>query len=93
MGSYQPIEQVPLNLHEVLEHVRKLTQAEIQEGLTVIRDYDPSLPLIRGDREQLIQAVLNIIRNAVEAMTGEGEILLRTRVVGAISASSGTTAF
>lgn len=83
MGSYRPIERQPLNLHEVLEHVRKLTQAEVREGLTFVRDYDPSLPAIQGDREQLIQAVLNIVRNAVEAMDGQGRIELRTRVVDA----------
>lgn len=83
MGSYQPIELAPLNVHEVLEHVRKLVQAEVWEGLSIARDYDPSLPAIRGDREQLIQVVLNIIRNAVEALDGHGEIRLRTRVVGA----------
>lgn len=82
MGAYRPIETELLNVHEVLEHVRKLVQAEIREGLSVVRDYDPSLPPIRGDREQLIQAVLNIVRNAVEALDGHGEIRLRTRVVG-----------
>lgn len=82
MGSYRPIDTRPLNVHEVLEHVRKLVQAEVREGLTVVRDYDPSLPPIRGDREQLIQAVLNIVRNAVEALQGHGEIRLRTRVIG-----------
>lgn len=83
MGSYQPIDTVPLNIHEVLEHVRKLIQAETREGLSITRDYDPSLPTIRGDREQLIQVVLNIMRNAVEALRGQGKIRLRTRVVGA----------
>lgn len=82
MGSYRPIDRQPLNIHEVLEHVRKLVQAEVRESLTVIRDYDPSLPSIDGDRGQLVQAVLNIVRNAVEAMAGRGEIRLRTRVVG-----------
>ncbi len=81
MGSYRPIDPRPLNIHEVLEHVRKLVQAEVREGLTVTRDYDPSLPPIRGDREQLIQVVLNIVRNAVEAFDGHGEIRLRTRIV------------
>jgi two-component system nitrogen regulation sensor histidine kinase GlnL len=53
--------------------------------LSIARDYDPSLPAIHGDREQLIQAVLNIVRNAVEALQGaaQGEIRLRTRVVEA----------
>ncbi|HSH42933.1 MAG TPA: nitrogen regulation protein NR(II) [Arenicellales bacterium] len=83
MGSYRPIEPRVLNIHEVLEHVRKLVQAEMREGLTITRDYDPSLPPVDGDREQLIQVVLNIVRNAVEALEGSGEIRLRTRVVGA----------
>jgi len=83
MGSYRPIEPRVLNIHEVLEHVRKLVQAEMREGLTISRDYDPSLPAVDGDREQLIQVVLNIVRNAVEALEGRGEIRLRTRVVGA----------
>lgn len=81
MGSYRPIDTRVLNVHEVLEHVRKLVQAEVREGLTVTRDYDPSLPPIHGDREQLTQVALNILRNAVEALQGHGEIRLRTRVV------------
>ena len=54
--------------------------AEIQEGLTIIQDYDPSLPELIGDRDQLIQATLNITRNSVEAMGEQGEIIFRTRV-------------
>lgn len=83
MGSYLPLDIQSLNIHEVLEHVRKLVQAEIREGLSVAQDYDPSLPAVQGDREQLIQVVLNIVRNAVEAMEGRGTIRLRTRVIGA----------
>jgi len=83
MGSYRPLETQSLNIHEVLEHVRKLVQAENREGLDITRDYDPSLPDIRGDREQLIQVLLNVLRNAVEALDGRGEIRLRTRVIGA----------
>lgn len=57
----------PLNVHEVLEHVGQLISAEAGPRLRLKRDYDPSLPTIRGDRAQLIQAVLNIMRNAMEA--------------------------
>jgi len=74
----------PINVHEVLERVRSLIQAEFPQGVTIRRDYDVSLPRIRGDKEQLIQAVLNIARNAAQAIAGggrEGEILLRTRVL------------
>ena len=54
--------------------------AEHPAGLSIRRDYDTSLPLLTGDREQMIQAVLNIARNAAQAMQGKGEIELRTRV-------------
>ncbi|WP_137939156.1 nitrogen regulation protein NR(II) [Chitinivorax sp. B] len=69
-----------VNIHEVLERVRSLLLAEVPQGLTIRRDYDTSLPPVTGDKEQLIQVVLNIARNAVQAMLGKGEITLRTRV-------------
>lgn len=69
-----------LNIHEVLERVRSVVLAEMPEGLTIVRDYDISLPALIGDKEQLIQVVLNIVRNAAQAMQGEGRIVLRTRV-------------
>lgn len=80
MGSYRPVRHVPINIHQVLEHVRKLVLAEGHEQLSIERDYDPSLPDVPGDSEQLIQAVLNIIRNAAEAMENRGIIRLATRV-------------
>ena len=70
----------PVNVHEVLERVRSLILAEHQAGLAIQRDYDTSLPELMADHEQLIQIVLNIVRNAVQAMQGQGEITLRTRV-------------
>jgi two-component system nitrogen regulation sensor histidine kinase GlnL len=69
----------PINVHEALERVRSLIIAEYPEGVTIARDYDTSLPEITGDREQLIQAVLNVARNAAQALAGKGEITLRTR--------------
>lgn len=69
----------PVNLHEVLERVRQLLQAEFP-GLTVERDYDISVPDIQGDQEQLIQAVLNIARNAAQAVDGEGRVKFATRI-------------
>ncbi len=68
-----------VNIHEILERVRSLLTAEFPGSLQMRRDYDTSLPELVGDREQLIQAVLNIARNAAQAMQGEGEIVLRTR--------------
>jgi two-component system nitrogen regulation sensor histidine kinase GlnL len=70
-----------LNMHEVLERVRSLILAEYPQGIHIQRDYDVSLPLLKGDKEQLIQVVLNIMRNAAQAVAGGGEITLRTRVV------------
>ena len=79
-GGYSAGEHEYFNLHAVLEHVRKLTQVETPEGLEFERDYDPSIPDILGDHAQMTQAVLNIVRNAVQAMEGQGCIRLRTRV-------------
>ena len=70
-----------VNIHEILERVRSLLTAEFPGSLSMRRDYDTSLPELVGDREQLIQAVLNVARNAAQAMHGEGEIVLRTRVL------------
>jgi len=67
----------PLGLHEVLERVRSLVRAEF--GIEIVRDYDPSLPELMGDREQLIQAVLNIARNA--AQVGAQSVIFRTRIM------------
>ncbi|HEX5371192.1 MAG TPA: nitrogen regulation protein NR(II) [Aquabacterium sp.] len=74
-----------VNIHEVCERVRSLILAEFPKGLKVWRDYDISLPEFRGDREQLIQAVLNIAHNAAQALVdridaGDALITLRTRV-------------
>ncbi|MET0349770.1 MAG: nitrogen regulation protein NR(II), partial [Rhizobacter sp.] len=74
-----------VNIHEVCERVRSLILAEFPRGLQVRRDYDISIPDFRGDREQLIQAVLNIAHNAAQALVeriaqGDGHIILRTRI-------------
>ena len=74
-----------VNIHEVCVRVRSLSLAEFPTGLRIERDYDTSIPEFRGDREQLIQAVLNIAHNATQALAeritaGDGELWLRTRV-------------
>lgn len=69
-----------LNIHEVLERVRSVVLAEMPDGLKIQRDYDISLPALVGDKEHLIQAILNIVRNAAQAMQGHGSIVLRTRI-------------
>ncbi|MFH1044042.1 MAG: nitrogen regulation protein NR(II) [Pseudomonadota bacterium] len=75
----RPPQVAPLNIHEVLERVRSLVLAEYPEGIRIERDYDASLPDFHGDKEQLIQALLNIARNAAQALNGKGEIEFRTR--------------
>jgi len=74
-----------VNIHEVCERVRSLILAEFPRGLRVIRDYDTSIPEFRGDREQLIQAVLNIAHNAAQALAdrvaaGDAQITFRSRI-------------
>jgi len=69
----------PINVHEVLERVRTLLTAEFP-GLEIRRDYDTSLPDFDGDKEQLIQAILNVARNAAQAVSGRGEIRISTRI-------------
>jgi len=74
-----------VNIHEVCERVRSLILAEFPKGLKVVRDYDTSIPEFRGDREQLIQAVLNISHNACQALTdriaaGDARLVLRSRI-------------
>jgi two-component system nitrogen regulation sensor histidine kinase GlnL len=70
-----------LNIHQVLEHVRQLVNVGISDDIKIITDYDPSIPDLIADRDQLIQAILNIVGNAVQALGTEGEITLSTRTV------------
>ncbi len=79
------VQLAAVNIHEVLERVRSLVQAEFPSGISVLRNYDPSVPDLVGDIEQLIQAVLNVVRNAAQALVSGanggrgGTIMLRTR--------------
>lgn len=78
LTSHRMMQPTQLNLHDVIERVRRLILAEFP-SIEVRRDYDTSLPSVTGDREQLIQAILNVARNAAQAMQGSGEIVMRTR--------------
>jgi two-component system nitrogen regulation sensor histidine kinase GlnL len=80
MGPNKPPLYCDVNIHEVLERVRSLVLAESANGLYIRQDYDPSIPVIKGDADQLIQALLNIVRNAVQALSGHGTITMRTRI-------------
>jgi len=84
LTPHRPPRVGPLVIHEVLERVRSLVLAEFVRGVAIECDYDPSLPDLVGDKEQLIQAVLNVVRNAAQAITGggrPGSITLRTRAL------------
>lgn len=85
LGPHQPTTMEELNIHEVVERVATIISAESGGALLIDRDYDPSIPNLPGDKEQLIQAILNIVRNAWESledagMKDDGEIIIRTRV-------------
>jgi len=79
-----------VNIHEVCERVRSLIMAEFPHGLEIQRDYDLSIPEFRGDKEQLIQSVLNIAHNAAQALaerirSGDAKLTFKTRVVRQIT--------
>lgn len=81
LGPHQKLSIEELNIHEILEHVRNLVTAESGNNVRIERDYDPSIPEIQGDRSQLVQVVLNIMRNALQATEKpeDCKITLRTR--------------
>ena len=79
LGPNQQLDNQYLNIHEVLEHVRNLITAETDNRITLIRDYDPSLPKVFGDRSQLIQAALNVVRNALQASEDLQNCVIRLR--------------
>ena len=80
LGPGGPPNKQPVNVHEVLEHVVRLLEPG-RDRITIRRDYDPGLPQILLDRDQMVQAILNLMQNASTALDGHGEILLRTRAI------------
>ena len=76
LGSNKLPSLAMTNIHEVLERVCSLVEAESQGCITLVRDYDPSLPDVLIDREQMIQALLNIVRNAMQAISSQNELRL-----------------
>ena len=81
LGPGGPSNKQPANIHELLEYVVRIIEPEDQKQVTFGRDYDPGLPLIDLDRDQIIQALLNLVRNATAALEGQGTITLSTRAV------------
>jgi len=80
LGPNKPAQKCWLNIHQSLERIRQLVNAETSDRISLTADYDPSIPEIFADQNQLIQAFLNIVRNAVQAFQGDGEIIIRTRI-------------
>jgi two-component system nitrogen regulation sensor histidine kinase GlnL len=80
LGPHKLARRRQVNIHQVVERVRQLILAESGTGLTVGRDYDPSIPPVAGDPDQLIQAMLNIARNGARAAGPKGNLVFRTRV-------------
>lgn len=76
----RPIERQPVNIHAVLEHVKRLAQSGFARHIRIIEDYDPSLPPVYANRDQLVQVFLNLVKNAAEAIgeDPDGEVLLTT---------------
>ena len=88
-GPNRAPQKVLINVHEICEHVYHLLRAEARAGVAIERDYDPSLPNATLDRNQMIQALLNVVRNALQALgESSGRILLRTRALTNVSIGS-----
>jgi two-component system nitrogen regulation sensor histidine kinase GlnL len=84
-GPSRAPQKDPVNVHEICEHVYHLLRAEARATVVVERDYDPSLPNAMLDRHQVIQALLNVARNALQALGDTGHIVLRTRALSNVS--------
>jgi two-component system, NtrC family, nitrogen regulation sensor histidine kinase GlnL len=79
-GDERPVEREPINIHVVLDHVKRLAQSGFARSIKFVEDYDPSLPPVLANRDQLVQVFLNLVKNAAEAIgdTPGGEIALTT---------------
>ena len=81
LGPGGPPNKRPVNVHELLEYVIRIITAEDERSPHIKREYDPGLPLINLDRDQMVQALMNLVRNAVTALQGQGTITLRSRAI------------
>ncbi|MBF0428027.1 MAG: PAS domain-containing protein [Magnetococcales bacterium] len=79
LAEHRPMQESVFNIHEVLDHVLRLCVSANDKPLPVT-DYDPSLPEVRGDRDQLIQLFLNLVKNAMQAVGADGKVRLSTRM-------------
>ncbi len=80
-GDERPVEVEPVNIHSVLDHVKRLAESGFARHIRIVEDYDPSLPPVQANRDQLVQVFLNLLKNAAEAIGPhriDGEIVLST---------------
>lgn len=80
-GDERPLTMEPVNIHDVLDHVRRLCESGAGRGIRYLEDYDPSLPPVPGNRDKLVQAFLNLMKNAVETIgdnKNQGRIVMQT---------------
>src|SRR3546814_18611619 len=78
-AEQRPLARGPVNIHEVLDHVRRLAKSGVARHVRFVEQYDPSLPPVLGDRDQLVQVFLHLIKNAAEAVPEDhGEIAIST---------------
>jgi two-component system, NtrC family, nitrogen regulation sensor histidine kinase GlnL len=80
-GDERPLAKEPVNIHDVLEHVRRISETGFARGIRITEDYDPSLPHVPGNRDKLVQAFLNLAKNAAEAIGDnkqQGRIVMQT---------------
>lgn len=80
-GDERPLAKEPVNIHDVLEHVRRISESGFARNIQFVEDYDPSLPPVPGSRDKLVQAFLNLVKNATEAVSeakGKGRIVMQT---------------
>src|SRR5262249_26997173 len=76
----RPVQREPVNIHVVLDHVRRLAQSGFARDIRIGDEYDPSLPPVYANRDQLVQVFLNLVKNAAEAIgdAADGEIIMTT---------------
>ncbi|MEO1103102.1 MAG: histidine kinase dimerization/phospho-acceptor domain-containing protein, partial [Pseudomonadota bacterium] len=77
-GDARPVQRTPVNIHDVLDHVERLAKSGFAHHVEFRKHYDPSLPLVHANRDQLVQVFLNLVKNAAEATGGRGSITLTT---------------
>lgn len=81
LGPNRPVQRVPVNVHELLDHVLQLVAADAPPAVELLRDFDLSLPPLALDRDLMIQVFLNLARNALQSLAGRGQLRVRTRVL------------